>query len=671
MANETTKVVLDLDNSEFVSKLQESLGLMGEFGQAEGLINLSSKLGELGVLVGVATAAFLALKESVDFVEEAEKIKQVNAAFEDMATSAGLAADVLKNQLVTAAEGLVSETELLQSANKALATMGENASKLPQILEIARKATALFGGDLVTNFNNINQAMATGQVRMLKHYGIVVDLDKATQKYADTINTGTDYLSQADKRQAIFNESLAQATTKFANINVNITETSNSFQRLWTSLKEITESAAILWESLAGPTVRKFVGELAADMHTLSLNIKAAFSHGNEQQENKKKLLEDQVARLKEILATTEKVVDPGQYERYEGMLKKAEQQLELINQQEEKALQLQIHKDQAMGGDKDKAAVVKPVDEERLRKRLEAHQKFEQDLVKLRAERLKSEEKVETDSDKLKAQHDEEKLNLEKAAQLKIIELRKLYDSDKKTKGIISDQEFARATEEVEKKKLADMTAINLKYENDRVQALKNLAAQNANSAKGFTASWGAAGAQAGKDLSSFSKLGETSFKAVHSHASAAFKAMGDGSKSVGDAMKGAMFGALGDIATAQGELFLAQGMGHLAMGAPGGAIEIAEGGALIALGGLLSSMGTGGSSISAGGGGGGGGGSAPSDNISPTAGPTAAPQKKTVNLQIMGHYFETDQTRTRMMDMIRQAGDFTDFNLKQIGQP
>lgn len=42
----------------------------------------------------------------------------------------------------------------------------------------------------------------------------------------------------------------------------------------------------------------------------------------------------------------------------------------------------------------------------------------------------------------------------------------------------------------------------------------------------------------------------------------------------------------------------------------------------------------------------------------------------KKAVTLQIQGNYYETEQTRTRLMEMIREVGDFTDFNLKQVGK-
>ncbi len=113
-----------------------------------------------------------------------------------------------------------------------------------------------------------------------------------------------------------------------------------------------------------------------------------------------------------------------------------------------------------------------------------------------------------------------------------------------------------------------------------------------------------------------------------------------------------------------------------HLLAGIwPPNPIELAEGAALIALGGALKSVGSSsGSSApsapSVSGGGGGGVSAVAAAQQSATPNPVATPQKS-VSINIQGSLYETDQTRQRLMAMIREAGDFTDFNLKQVGQP
>ena len=162
--------------------------------------------------------------------------------------------------------------------------------------------------------------------------------------------------------------------------------------------------------------------------------------------------------------------------------------------------------------------------------------------------------------------------------------------------------------------------------------------------------------------------KAGEITFNSFKTRSVEAFKAMGDGSKSGADAVKGFMLGSLGDIAMEYGTFHLINGAATYNF------VEVAEGGALIALGAALQSMGSSsGSSSSSASSGGGGGGAGPAGISDPGSPATPAPQAaqtKSLTVAISGNIFETDQTRTRMMDMIRQAGDFTDFNLKQIGQ-
>lgn len=637
MANEVTKVILDLDNADFVKKLQDSLGWMGKLTDATGFAGLKEALVLTGELVGVLGVAVLALKTSIDFVEEGEKIRQVNAAFEAMAESAGLAADVIKEKLVHAADGLVSETELLKSANKAIAAMGENAEKIPQIMEISRKATALFGGDLITNFEHINGALAAGNVRMLRHYGIIVDVDKATKEYAKSLGTGTDFLNQAGHRQAVFNAALEQATEKFKDVNVDITATSNAFTKMGVSLTEIKEAIILVFDKVLGPLVRRVVGGLASDFHVLAQSVKDYFGETEKKGELQAKAFQKTREQLEQEIALNKALG------------------------KETKELEIQLKKlDEAK---KDPKTGKTNTDKE-----LEEKRKFEKDLLGLHQARIAAEEKMETTALGLAKLHDEEKVNLEKQTNLKLITLRQQYYDGDKLRGTASANQYAEAKKQIEKKLVADLKQIDQKRYDDELNAAKNMAAQNQTGMKGFVAGWKSGGAEAGKAVKSFAKLGEVSLNSVSSHAKTAFQQMGDGSKTGAEAMKGFILGSLGDIAMEWGTFHLINGL------ATYNAVEVAEGGALIALGAALSSMSGSGASSSSSADTGGGGGSGPGfspGGTSTTPAPVAAPQKKSVTVQIMGHYFETDQTRTRMMDMIRQAGDFTDFNLKQIGQP
>lgn len=631
MGTETTKVVLDLDNKEFVSKLKDSLGLIGKLGDVGSVAELSEAFIAMGAMAGIAAAAILAVKVAVDFVEEAEEIKQVNMAFEMLAKDAGLAADIIRNDLVHAADGLVDDTELIKAANKALVSMGENAGKIPAIMEIARKATSVFGGDLLGNFEKLNSALAAGNIRMLRQFGIIVDAEKAQKAYAQSIGIGVQYLSEAEKKQALFNAALEQAQSKFKNVNADVTETKNSFQRMQVSLQEIKEAVILVFDKVLGPLVRQAVGGLAKDFHVLAQSVKDYFGDS-----------------------------ESGQEKQIKGF-KKTREQLEqerdiLISMGEDvKNINAQI----AALGDAPKE---KKKPREETEKQKSDKLKFEQDLLKIAKDRMDAQEQMETNVLEIKKLRAEEIKRIEEETDNKIIEL----DKRANDLGLAGTQKYAEAKENLLSKMEHDISRVRERAHDDEILALKNLERQNQFVAAGFAASWRRNGAEAASNVKNFAKLGQVSFNAFKSNAVSAFAAIGDGSKTAGEAMKGFIFGALGDIAMAQGTELIAWGIGSM------NPVAVAQGGVLVALGSALKSMGqsTGASAPSAGGGG--GGGESPG---APGAGaelPKAeASHKKMVSINIHGSYFETDQTRTRLMEMIRESGDFTDFNLNQIGQP
>ncbi len=659
--NDTTKVVLDLDNAEFVAKMKESLGLLEGLGEVEAMAKLTEQLVGIGLVLGPIVIAILAMKAALEMTEEAEKLKQIDATFEMLAENAGLAADVIKNDLLKAVGGLADEAKVLEAANKAMVTLGANASKMPQIMELARKATAVMGGDMLQNFNNIAMAMENGNVRMLRHYGIVVQTDTAQKAYAKSIGVGVEYLSQAGQKQAVFNAAMEQAEKKYRDVDVTITATSNATKNIATSLIEIKDTALLAWNALAGPTVRGVVEAIADKVGYLANRMKAVFGHGEAQATAKKKLLEDEIASLTVIIEKNEHALIPvgkwlGLTERQKKHLDDMKAQLAKINEEEQKAAELAQHRAQAEGKTGEKAPA--QINNDKL---LADKLKFEKDIIKIHEEALKAEEQLETNAQRLHEIRELEVIKTAAASSAKITELKR----DGLDKGVISQQQYSAAVVSIQKKMEADIKQIRMKSNEEEVEALKNLEKQTAYTAAGFANSWRRNSAQAANDIKNFAKLGDMSFHSVGHNASQAFQAMGNGSKTAGEAMKGFLFGTIGDVAIASGEMHLLAGIW------PPNPIELAEGAALIALGGALKAVGTSsGSSAPSGGGGSGGiGGSGPSSAVASAATPPQAAQTKSFTLAVHGNIFETEQTKQRIVDLFRQSADATDYTFKTIG--
>lgn len=199
---------------------------------------------ELIAAAGLASIAVGYLGAQLATTLKAERNEQISNSFNAIAASAGLAGDSLRNGLLAASNGLADDEDILQAANRAIIQLGSNAEIIPRTMDIARKATALFGGDLIQNFEKINDAMATGNTRLLKQFGIVIDTDVAYKSYAKSIGSTADRLSDAGQKQAVMNAALETAAVKFKDVDEGSTKATQAFTRFKVSLGELGDTIA-------------------------------------------------------------------------------------------------------------------------------------------------------------------------------------------------------------------------------------------------------------------------------------------------------------------------------------------------------------------------------------------------------------------------------------------
>lgn len=244
-------------------KLENTFG-----GEIAGLVK------KFGPLVAAIGATGLALKEAFDLTLEGEKLNSINAQFEVLTESAGLVGSTLKSALKEAAAGLVDDTDLIVAANKAIIELGANAKIIPETLELARKAASAFGGETVDRFEQINQALATGNLRSLRELGIRVDQEKALKKYADTLGASAATLTEAGRQQALQNAALEALKSRLENVDPNLNKTKNAFTEMRIAIHEVREALAVVFESKFSQIFAAAAGAVA----DLARRIKDAFT---------------------------------------------------------------------------------------------------------------------------------------------------------------------------------------------------------------------------------------------------------------------------------------------------------------------------------------------------------------------------------------------------------
>jgi hypothetical protein len=205
---------------------------------------------------------------------DGEKIASINKQFDLLGSQAGVSLGKLREGLKSAADGTVDFEDILKSSNKFIVEFGKNAERLPEVLDLARKATALFGGEVTQNFEQISQAIATGQTRSLRSLGIIIDQEEAYKKFAQSIGTTAGALSEAGRRQAILDAVLQQGGETFKNVDPSVNQLSTSVTKLKVQLGDLYDVVAEKSNSTFGSSFSNLINRASEALERFNLAIK-------------------------------------------------------------------------------------------------------------------------------------------------------------------------------------------------------------------------------------------------------------------------------------------------------------------------------------------------------------------------------------------------------------
>lgn len=678
MAQETQLLKLDLDTKDFIAKLDAAEAKLGEMGDPTTVSGLLDTFKSMSGMLGVLAAGAVAAKAALDLTLEAESVKAINQQFEILTRNAGISGSALKQSLLDIADGLVDDEDLLKSAGQAVVQLGNNAQRLPEIFQLARQITNAFGGDLISNFEKINQAIATGNARSLKQYGLTVDQDKVLRDYARTIGVTVDSLSEQERKTAILNATIEKGQVALKGVSGDVLQATNTWKQLQVTLAQIGETAAVAFEKIAGKQVTQALKNVTESLKLFSASLTEKFSEGAEQAEAKNERLRLSLKAIEKDIAGAENNVRIYSESMARGTnivraeFEAAVSSLGRLNEEKSKILaelgqaQAQAQEAGAGPGADPGAAVTR--DQEAADRRLAVASKFEEDLATLKLSRISKEMEVAMSVEEVERLQQERKQTM----------LAELLAREDEVRARIAEGKMTQAQgelqlAEIRKSAVADIRSVEVKAEEERLRALQTLAQATQMTTAGFANGFKAASAAASSDMRNFAKLGQAAFGGLQGSLMAGYNALASGSKDAGEAMKEFFIGAIADKAAAAGATMVLEAIW------PPNPLAAAGGLALIALAGNLKRLAGGGAS---------GGVSAPSTSIGAAAPSmdTGSPgmfssgldrpqmdearRRREVQLVIQGSYFETEATNRRLMEMIRSETDATGFSYVQIGQ-
>jgi len=688
-----TRFVLDLDSSEFLKSGNEALGVIREIGETENLSGLLLMLGELGIAMAAVKLAVYAFKEALDLTTEGEELARVNKQFETLGQQAGISTEKLKSGLEEAAGGLVSTADLLKAANAAIVQMGASASKLPEIMELARKVTAVMGGDVQTNFQEIARAIEMGNARMLKHLGINIDTTKAMQAMAKQIGVTTEELSKEGQQQAILNAVLEQAHTKFKDVSEESGTVKTNIIQLHVAWREFTEGVAAALSTTLGPIFKSVFQGIAEAAHKVGTALKEQFGSGAEKAQAHAEGLRIKIKELQDQLNTMEerqksgslltKIFGGGDEKiiaKVKADLADYQEQLRKLDSQAAEHARNEAAADAAKEKHHDQMMHKDVVNQDILRRN---NEKFQKEILKLDEQTAKAKEQFVNSEADIERAIQARQIQAERQHQQALEAIKAQYNANDHRRIELmaaEDRRYqaqVRADETQTEQLRQKLTQTYVTQSKTALQGVERAAHQMSQKAKADLADMGAFGTAV---MADFQKNSMAAFEQIGTSI-----AQGQNiADSAAQAMKGFFLNMLGDRAEAEGELLLLSGIW------PPNPLAIAAGGGLVALGAALKSMaGAASSGVSVSGSIASPGqaqsagiptGSSPASTPPQTASDATDQQQaivaaqqqtpqRNVVINVQGHLLDTQGAQRTLMELMRAETDATSFTYNQIG--
>ena len=181
------------------------IGAMGKAFAAAGIVAFGAQVAGATLELAKMGAQSLALKSSFDQVQ-----------------GGAANATAILESLRSASRGMISDYDLMLSANKAaLLGVADTAEEMSGLLQIASVRGRAMGISATQAFNDIVTGLGRMSPLILDNLGITVDLEATTAKYAATLGKSADALTDAERKQALVNAVMESSASLMEGANAS------------------------------------------------------------------------------------------------------------------------------------------------------------------------------------------------------------------------------------------------------------------------------------------------------------------------------------------------------------------------------------------------------------------------------------------------------------------
>lgn len=212
-----------------------------------------------------------------------EFTKLTNAAQEN--------SNVVLEGLQEASKNAISERNLMLAANKAnLLGVADTQSELEDLLEISVARGDALGVSTTQAFDNIVTGLGRQSALILDNLGIIIDLERVTKQYAESIGKTSKELTEQEKKQALVNAVIADSQ--------HLLKSGVSIQ---SENQSKIESLSAAWEDFTDILASRTVPILAGVSEALANTLQGASNYLQSSEIGFKQELLDDIKAIAEI----------------------------------------------------------------------------------------------------------------------------------------------------------------------------------------------------------------------------------------------------------------------------------------------------------------------------------------------------------------------------------
>jgi hypothetical protein len=209
MAGQEVKYIISADPSKFNAGVNLTQSKLKELAGATATLTSQIKSHWMGISAAVY-ASYASMQKAWNLAEMAAQFEEQQAGLQGLASQYGMTADAVTRMAKEAVQGQLSLVDSSKLASKAL-MLGFDPQHMVKFLTAAERLTDVAGGEIPEAFQAMEKAAVTGRSRGLVQYGLVVDLSKALEDYANKHGIAKDAIDAHTATQIRANVILEEA----------------------------------------------------------------------------------------------------------------------------------------------------------------------------------------------------------------------------------------------------------------------------------------------------------------------------------------------------------------------------------------------------------------------------------------------------------------------------